>query len=262
MGVPFHEMKSDPDLIAAFVHAIVVFENQDLKTFQKEGYTVLIEGGQRILAFLFVDSSVDEGTCRAKLKRIISDFENQYRPYLENWRGDIRHFRPFALRILTEYPYEEIGLDLVPRPVKGKTDHDTITDSIPWSVGSTDQKLKTILGFVNGKRTVREIVDASGFDRRETTALLSILKKFGIITLSRPLSRDSILIRRSEPTPVMRVTYGDQLSALLELCDGTRTFGQICEKLPYTYDVARTVTQALIDSGVIGFVDDAEAAEG
>jgi hypothetical protein len=35
IGIPYREMSVDPDLVASFVLAIIIFENRQLKTFIK-----------------------------------------------------------------------------------------------------------------------------------------------------------------------------------------------------------------------------------
>ena len=45
IGIPYRAMSVDPDLVASFVLAVIIFENRQLKTFVKEGYVVVIEEG-------------------------------------------------------------------------------------------------------------------------------------------------------------------------------------------------------------------------
>ena len=51
--------------------------------------------------------------------------------------------------------------------------------------------------------------------------------------------------------------YGEQLTKLVEQCDGTKTLQEICELLPYNMEAVKTVARNLIDAGVLGFVESA-----
>jgi hypothetical protein len=174
---------------------------------------------------------------------------------LQSWKGDIRPFREFALRILEAYPYRRLNPELVPKRApksEAAPDHQS---TIPWSVGQTDVKLQTILGFVNGKRTISEIVGQSEMPDTEVLALLSMLERYNWISLSRRLSDASVLVKVMEPPQLLTGAYGDQLTKLVELCDGVKTLQAICEELPYNMEAVRTVAKKLIDAGVLGFAD-------
>ncbi|MHA2433036.1 MAG: hypothetical protein ACXADO_07410, partial [Candidatus Thorarchaeota archaeon] len=128
--------------------------------------------------------------------------------------------------------------------------------TIPWSVGQTDEKLQVILGFVNGKRSISEIIDQSEMPEGEILALLSMLERYKWISLSRRLCDTSVLVKVMEPPKLLTGVYGDQLTKLVELCDGTKTLQAVCDELPYNMEAVRTVAKNLIDAGVLGFADD------
>ena len=255
IGIPYREMTVDPDLVASFVLAIIIFENRDLKRFTKEGYDAVIEEGNYVVGLLIIDKVEDEDPYREVLVRLIEDFESVYAAQLQSWKGDIRPFREYALRILEVYPYRRLNPGFVPKLVlksEAAPDHQS---AIPWSVGQTDVKLQTILGFVNGKRTISEIIEQSGLSETEVLALLSMLERYNWITLSRRLSDSSVLMKVMEPPKLLVGAYGEQLTKLVELCDGAKTLQAICEELPYNMEAVRTVAKKLIDAGVPRFAD-------
>ncbi|NHJ14721.1 MAG: hypothetical protein EAX95_13660 [Candidatus Thorarchaeota archaeon] len=255
LGIPYREMSVDPDLVASFVLAIIIFENRQLKTFTKEGYVVVIEEGDHVVGLLIVDKVDEDDSYRSALRRIISSFEEQYDSQLRNWKGDIRPFREFALHILEVYPYHRLDWELVPRLVsesEATPDHHA---SIPWSVGETDEKLSLILGFVNGKRTINEIVEQSGLPDSEVMALMSMLDRYKWISTTRRLDDSSILEKVMDPPLLLLGVYGDQLTKLVDLCDGKRSLQEICEMLPYNMEAVKTVAKNLIDSGVLGYAE-------
>jgi hypothetical protein len=255
IGIPYREMSVDPDLVASFVLAVIIFENRQLKTFTKEGYVVVIEEGKHVVGLLIIDRVDDDSLFRESLIKIIKKFEKDYESQLNNWKGDIRPFREFALNILEVYPYRLLDMEYVPRLVtksEAAPDHRSM---IPWSVGTTNEKIQTILGFINGKRTMEEINKTSGLTVSETMAIFSMLDHYNWITLSRRLEDDAILAKKMDAPRLLVGFYGEQLTRLMELCDGTRSLADICRELPYNSEAVKTIVKNLIDAGVIGYLD-------
>lgn len=255
IGIPYRAMSVDPDLVASFVLAVIIFENRQLKTFVKEGYVVVIEEGEFVVGLLIVDKVEDDEPYRNNLIKIVEKFETKYQQQLDAWKGDIRPFREYALDILQVYPYRTFDLKMIPRIVsksEATPDHHA---NIPWSVGETDEKLQVILGYINGKRTIEEIMQQSEFDDSEVMAIMSMLDKYKWITLTRRLEDNSVLAKIMDPPMFLLGVYGDQLTKLVEQIDGKRTLSRICELLPFNMEAVKTVANRLIDAGVLGYVD-------
>lgn len=255
IGIPYREMSVDPDLVASFVLAVIIFENRQLKTFTKEGYVVVIEEGKHVVGLLIIDRVDDDTPYRESLRTIITQFETNYETQLKSWKGDIRPFREFALQILQVYPYRWLDMEFVPRLVAKSEAAPDHRSTIPWSVGTSNEKLQTILGFINGKRTMEEIMNKSGFTSTETMAIFSMLDHYNWITLSRRLEDNAILIKKMDAPRLLIGFYGDQLSRLMELIDGTKTLAEVCEGLPYNSEAVKTIIKNLLDAGVLGFQD-------
>ncbi len=257
VGIPYREMSVDPDLVASFVLAIIIFENRQLKTFTKEGYVVIIEEGKHVVGLLIVDRVEEDDLYRSALREIIERFEEEYDSQLISWKGDIRPFRDFALRILEVYPFKKLDWELVPRLLAKPREALEKKAQIPWSVGETDAKLSSIMGFINGKRSLLEIAEQSGYPDSEVMALVSMLDRYDLIAMTRKLEDTSILEKIMEPPMRLLGVYGEQLTKLVEQCDGTKTLQEICELLPYNMEAVKTVARNLIDAGVLGFVGSA-----
>ncbi len=260
LGIPYREMKVDPDLVASFVLAVVIYEEQQLRNFTKEGYIVLIEEGKHIIGILIIDKVESEEPYRESLKLIINAFEERYETKLNNWKGDIRPFREFALFILSVFPYNRVNLDLVPSIVAKSEATPDYKQEIPWSVETTYEKIELILGFINGKRTVREIIEASGLPEEEVVAIFSMLDRYKWIIFSRPLTDNTVLIKVMDPPKSYFVAYGDQLNQILDLFDGTRTLKEVCDLLPTGVEVVRTIAKTLITLNVLAHKSDMEEA--
>lgn len=262
IGIPYRAMSVDPDLVASFVLAVIIFENRQLKTFVKEGYVVVIEEGAHVVGLLIVDKVEDDEPYRNNLIKIVEKFEAAYEQQLIAWKGDIRPFREYALDILQVYPYRTFDLKMIPRLVSKSDATPDHHANIPWSVGETDEKLQIILGYINGKRTIEEIMQQSEFEDSEIMAIMSMLDKYKWITLSRRLEDSSVLVKIMDPPMFLLGVYGDQLTKLVEQCDGTKTISGICELLPYNTEAVKTVANRLIDAGVLGYVDSPPVMDG
>ncbi len=262
LGITFREMRVDPDLVASFVLAIVIFENQQLRTFIKEGYVVVIEEGNHVVGLLIIDKVEDDEPYREALKGIIKDFEAKYELQLTLWRGDIRPFREFGIDILGVFPYRRFDGQLVPKLIKKSDATPNYQATIPWSVGETDKKIQTVVGYINGKRTIREIVESSDYSKAELTAIFSMLDRFKWITLSRRANKDTVLVKLTDTPKRLIGIYGDQLDDFAELCDGTRTLEQVCELVPFDIEVLMTIAKNLIDAGVLGYSEQSSKGGG
>jgi hypothetical protein len=255
IGIPYREMSVDPDLVASFVLAVIIFENRQLKTFTKEGYVVVIEEGEYVVGLLIIDRVNDDEPYRNALKTILERFEHVYENQLLSWKGDIRPFREFALNILQIYPYRTFSLEMIPRIVSTSDATPDLRASIPWSVGETDKKIQAIVGYINGKRNIEEIMNQSELEDSEVIAILSMLDKYKWITLTRRLEDSSVLVKIMEPPKFLVGVYGEQLTSIVEQCDGTKRLAEICDVLPYNIEAVKLVAKNLIDAGVLGFRD-------
>ena len=253
IGIPYREMSVDPDLVASFVLAVIIFEGRDLKTFTKEGYTVVIEEGSHVVGLLIIDKVEDDESHRRKLVSIIEQFEEEYEGLLSSWKGDIRPFREFALFILGVYPYRELALDLVPKLIEKTEAAPDYQASIPWSVGETDEKIHSIIGFINGKRSIQEIREASGISDSETLAIFSMLDRYKWVTVTKQLGPKTSLVKLVDPPMFLKGVYGEHLDRIVDLFDGTKTLGEVCEIMNFSMEVIRTLAKNLINAGVLDY---------
>ncbi len=256
LGIPYREMSVDPDLVASFVLAIIIFENRQLKTFVKEGYVVIIEEGKHTVGLLIVDKVDDDDEYRRGLRSIIDEFEEEFKIVLDSWKGDIRPFREFAVRILSHYPYRDVDLNMVPRMIEDTGANPDLNTPIPWSVGETDEKLQKIKGFINGKRCIKEIMEDAGIPEDETIAIFSMLHKYKWVRFSRKLDGKSRLKKLRDPPKYLIGAYGAQFESLVESFDGSKTFEEVCASQSINMEVVTTLTKNLIEVGVLGFDED------
>jgi len=197
----------------------------------------------------------DDEPYREQLIKIIDDFEEKYDTMLDGWKGDIRPFRQYAISILGAFPYREFDFQMVPHILSKSEASPDRHVNIPWSVGETDVKIQTIVKFINGRRTIQEIMDAANYSLSETKAIFSMLDRYKWIRLDRKLGPGSYLKKLSEPPMYLIGAYGDQLKEIVERFDGTLSMEEVCESLQYTVEVVTTIARNLIDAGVLGYVE-------
>ena len=102
----------------------------------------------------------------------------------------------------------------------------------------------------------------SEYEDSEIIAILSMLDKYKWITLTRRLEDSSVLAKIMDPPMFLLGVYGDQLTQLVEQCDGKRTISRICELLPFNMEAVKTVANRLIDAGVLSYVDSTSILDG
>lgn len=239
LNIPYAELTVDPDLIAGFVTAVIIFAKTPIRTIRKAAYDILIQVGESVLVLLVVDPVPDEGPYREKLQRILDDVEIKHGDKLRHFEGDVRRFREFALTVIKEFPFQTADLNMVPYKTTSGTGV-----RIPFRVGNVDHELEQVESFINGKRTVAEIMDLMGLTDEEVLALISILARYQWIEFKHRLSGSDVLIRNNCQKIILdrlRAQYGDVLDDLINKFDGTANINEVIDSLHHndedlTYD--------------------------
>ena len=228
LNVPYAEMTVDPDLIAGFVTAVIIFAKTPIRTIRKAAYDILIEVGDTVLVLLVVDPVPDETPYREKLKKILQNVESTHGRKLRDFEGDVRIFRDFALNIVKEFPYSDIDLNLVPIRRSGGV-------RIGFRVGDVDKKLEQVEAFINGKRTVAEILDLIGLPEEEVLGAISALAKYKWIGFKRRLTESDILVRQEcddADMEKLRSQYEpNAVDGLIACFDGVKSITEVFESL-------------------------------
>lgn len=247
LNIPYAEMTVDPDLIAGFVTAVIIFARTPIRTIRKAAYDILIEVGETVLVLLVVDPVPDEAPYRERLKRILDKVEEEHGKKLKNFEGDVRVFREFSLNVVKEFPFMELDLGLVPyKKLNG--------EKIRYRVGDVDQKLERVEAFINGKRTLGEIMDLIGLDEDEVQAAVSILYKHKWIDFKRRLIDKDVLKVKDCPESVLRGLrgdYGSALDDLLKAFDGTRSIEDVLSMLAMDANALRYLVNRLVEVGCL-----------
>ena len=247
LNIPYAELTVDPDLIAGFVTAVIIFAKTPIRTIRKAAYDILIEVGETVLVLLVVDPVPDEAPYREKLKRILEQVESDHGDKLRNFEGDIRRFRESALGVVKEFPFSSVDIDLVPMKKKEGI-------RIPFRVAGIDHDLEKIESFINGKRSVGEIMDLIGFTDDKVLALISILDRYEWIEFKTRLTEEDVLVR-SDCTEItlgmLKSQYGKPLEDVLEKFDGTLRVKDVAESLPYDPRALWFLINKLVEVGCL-----------
>jgi hypothetical protein len=254
LNIPYAELTVDPDLIAGFVTAVIIFAKTPIRTIRKAAYDILIQVGRSVLVLLVVDPVPDEAPYREKLQRILDEVETKHGDKLRHFEGDVRRFREFALTVIKEFPFQSTDLNMV--PVSKKTGV-----RIPFRVGTVDHELEQVESFINGKRTVAEIMDLMSLTDEEVLALISILARYRWIEFKHRLTGNDVLVPTVCPSIVLdrlRSDYGDVLDDLLTKFDGTASITEVIdelnngdEDLSYDKDALVFLINKLVDVGCL-----------
>jgi len=247
LNIPYAELTVDPDLIAGFVTAVIIFAKTPIRTIRKAAYDILIQVGKSVLVLLVVDPVPDETPYREKLQRILDEVESKHGEKLRHFEGDVRRFREFALTVIKEFPFQSADLNMVPVMKKSGV-------RIPFRVGNVDHELEQLESFINGKRTVAEIMDLMSLTDEEVLSLLSILSRYQWIEFKDRLTNEDVLVKSECPLIILdkyRAQYGEALDDLLDKFDAIASISEILDKLPYDRDALWFLINKLVDVGCL-----------
>ncbi|MEE8181686.1 MAG: hypothetical protein V3T87_00055 [Candidatus Thorarchaeota archaeon] len=247
LSLPYEEMSIDPDLIAGFVTAVIIFAKTPIRTIRKAAYDILIEVGETVLVLLVVDPVPSEAPYRERLQRILEDVEEKHGAKLKKFEGDVRRFREFSLEILMEFPFSKVDIDLVPSANKSGI-------IMPFRVGTIDSKLEQLEAFINGKRTVAEIMDLIDLPEKQVMALFSMLHKYKWIDFKRRLTDNDILVHQECPDITLnsiKAQYGKPVDDMLNHFNGSMTITQVIEALPYDQQALWFLINKLVEVGCL-----------
>ncbi len=248
LNIPYAELTVDPDLIAGFVTAVIIFARTPIRTIKKATYDILIEVGKTVLVLMVVEPIPDEKPYREKLQLILSQVEHTHGDRLEKFEGDVRTFRESILTILKEFPYSDVDLNLVPCLKKSGV-------QVPFRVGKVDSLLEQIENFINGKRTVSEILDLIGLNEEEVLALLSVLKRYCWIDFKRRLTENDFLrvskCENEKTLLYLTQQYGKPVTDLMDAFANPQRVEDVIASLPYDKNAIWFLITKLVDAGCL-----------
>jgi hypothetical protein len=117
-----------------------------------------------------------------------------------------------------------------------------------------DNLLERLEGFINGKRTIGEIMNLIDLPEKQVTALVSILQKYGWVEFKKKLvDSDRLGKRDCSPTALLKLRgeYGEPVDDILRACDGTRRIKDIMDSLQYDRNAIWFLVNKLVEVGCL-----------
>jgi hypothetical protein len=152
------------------------------------------------------------------------------------------------LSIVREFPFGAVELDLVPFKAKNGV-------RVPFRVGMVDKELEQLESFINGKRTVAEIMDLMNLTDRDVLALVSILARYRWIDFKRRLTDEDILVRSNcdgVKLERLKSQYGTtEVESLLTKFDGTSRIADVSGSLDFDKDALWFLLNKLVEEGCL-----------
>lgn len=189
----------EPDLVTGFLSAVSMFlsdlvgriseddqqlralEREDgrLRIIDREDVKILLEYGKHIYVAVF--STDDLTAIRDRMRALINILERQHGEILENWLGDLSHFRDIKPQI-----------DLLFRPFAIAERYVPIrVHTVPK--GQVPAELHSLLDAVDGKRSIHELAETLQLPVYRVMLDYFTLQKQGAVQLERRLAIEQLV---------------------------------------------------------------------
>jgi hypothetical protein len=200
LNIPYtNPIQLDPDMLAGLLRAIQQVMNDGIKRIAWKHQTILFEFADELLYVLIMNSISNEPIYRNRLIKIRDNIRKRFRERPEWSRcieaGQLRSIRECALDVIQSFYLRELDSEMTPRLLES-------CENIPFAVREFDKALELLMGFIDGKRTIDQIIDDSCIDRKMVLGLLSVLAYYGWIELVRVVDIDDKLILVQRPTEI------------------------------------------------------------
>ena len=257
LNIPYtNPIQLDSDMLAGLLRAIQQVMSDGIKRITWKHQTILFEFANDLLYVLIISSNSNESIYRNELFNIIDRVSKRFQERPE-WTkliktGQIRTIRECALDVIQSFHLSEIDLSLTPRLRELQEDH----EAIPFAVGDFNEILETLFGFIDGKRTVCQIIDDSRLDRGMVLGLLSVLLSHERIELVRVVKIEDKLKLTRKPTIVDLSDLGPKelLWELVHEFEETATSKEVADRLRLDPHVVLFLAGKLLDRGVLTYM--------
>ncbi len=244
----------DPDMLAGLLRAIQQVMNDGIKRITWKHQTILFEFADDLLYVFIMNSISNEIIYRNRLVNVRDNVRKRFRERPEWSRcieaGQLRSIRECALDVIQSFHLSDLDLDLTPRL---RESHETI----PFAVREFDEILELLIGFIDGKRTIYQIIDDSCIDRKMVLGLLSVLSHFDWIELVRIVDMDDKLKLVQNPTMLEFGNLGPKelLWKLVHEFTTLATSKEVADKHRLDPHVVLFLAGKLLDRGVLSYMN-------
>lgn len=163
LNVPYmNPLSVDGDMLAALLRAIQHVAHDGLRMIRWERHSILFEMDENLLVVLVTKSNSNETLFRESLRVVTTSISSRIdeHPYwIEEIRmGKVKNSREIILDVLSTLPPRIIGEELTPI-ISGFGEH------LCFDIGDFKTTRENICKYVDGKRTVQQIITESGYDK-------------------------------------------------------------------------------------------------
>jgi hypothetical protein len=236
------------------LRAIQQVMNDGIKRITWKHQTILFEFADDLLYVLIMSSISNESIYRKRLIKVRDSIRKRFLERPEWSRcidaGQLRSIRECALDVIQSFHLRELDLDLTPRLLESHED-------IPFAVREFDENLEQLIGFIDGRRTIYQIIDDSRIDRKMVLGLLSVLYYYGWIELIRVVEIDDKLILVQKPTELELGSLGPKevLWKLIHEFTVATTSKEVAEMHKIDPHVVLFLAGKLLERGVLTYAN-------
>ncbi|MGY5859421.1 MAG: hypothetical protein RTU63_08620 [Candidatus Thorarchaeota archaeon] len=206
LNIPYtNPIQLDSDMLAGLLRTIQQVMNDGIRRITWKHQTILFEFADELLYVLIMSSVSNESIYRNRLIKVRDSIRRRFRERPEWSRcieaGQLRSIRECALDVIQSFHLRNFDLDLTPKLLENHRD-------IPFAVREFDEILEQLIGFIDGKRTIYQIIDDSGNDRKLVLGLISVLYHYEWIEIVRAINIEDKLILVQRPTEKELGSFG------------------------------------------------------
>ena len=254
LNIPYtNPIKLDSDMLAGLLRAIQQVMSDGIKRITWKHQTILFEFADDLLYVLITNPISNEQLYRNELVNVRNRISKRFRRRPE-WaklirRGQILSIRECALDVMQSFHLRDLDYNLTPILQEDYED-------IPFAVREFNETLELLISFIDGKRTIYQIIDDSPLDRDMVLGLLSVLLSYEWIELVRVAKLDDRLKLIRKPTIFDLSDLGplELLDEVLHEFRVTTTSKEVANRLRLNPHVVLFLAGKLLDRGVLTYM--------
>lgn len=253
LNVPYtNPLDVDSDMLAALLRAIQQVANDGIRKIGWEHHSILFEIKDNLLVVLIMRSASDDEPYRenllAALRLIIRRFDMHPSWAEQILNGQVKSPRESILDVVQYFPLHIIDETLTPLVAEKGS-------KIGFDIGEFKLARESLCRYIDGKRTVKQIINDSGMNKSRAIGILSVLCYCNHITLLRVPREDDMLIM-TKPTLLCSAVSRLPLEGIEEVLmdfDGTRSVRSIAQSNDLDMSVVLFIAKDLLAKGILSY---------
>jgi hypothetical protein len=253
LDIPYaNPIKLDSDMLAGLLHAIQQVMNDGIKSITWKHQKILFEFADDLLHVLIMDSKSNQLHYETELINVRDRISKRFQQRPE-WmklikRGQIQNVRTCALDVIQSFHLRGLDYNLTPKLQENHKD-------IPFATNEFIEMMQFLMSFIDGKRSIYQIIQDSDLAREMVLGLLSVLLLYDWIELIRVTGLNDRLKLAREPR-IFEINNLGPRELLREVCSEFRfpsSAIEVAEKLGLDPYVVLFIAGKLLDCDVLIF---------